>query len=259
MPEEWGGSGARLSLPLEVLIESDLSKEGHAEHDFMGGSSASKLTVLEDPTHVTMEGTQQVLFGDYGAWKLSMRRTGKAGDANKLRLWLDLDQKGNGATRNDVHLDAGERLYLITNCWRQDEVDAGLRRYRPMEAALEAAQARVDEQLSHETGDRRLDGTNLMDTAKASLDMAVLVKNRDDAMQQVKDAERTLPPAKQLSTPGGWPGSSERLLMAPGRIAVKRKKGPFEEFHVVGSWTATPLEGLSEFIEDEDEAEVADT
>lgn len=258
MPEEWGASGARLSLPLEVLIESGTSDTGAAESDFLGGSSASKLTVLEDPTHVTMKGQEQVEFADFGAWKMAMRRSGKAGDASRLRFWVELDKAGNGATRNDVSLKAGERLYFVTNGWRQDEVAAGLRRYVPLEASVKEAQARIDGRLSHESGDRRLDGTNPVDTAMASIDMAVLVKVRDDALQKLKDAERVLPLATQLSAPGVWPGSSERLLMAPGTIGVKRRNGIFgaEEYHIVGTWTATPLEGLSELVDEEDEAEI---
>jgi hypothetical protein len=158
-------------------------------------------------------------------------------------------------------MEPNERLFFVTNCWREEEIEAGLRRFRPLQVNLDEAQAYIEKQLSHDSGDRRLDGTNPIDTAMASIDMAVLVKARDDCLQKLKDAERTLPaPTIKLSAPGAWPGTTERLVVAPGTIGVKRKKGIFsaEEFHIVGTWTATPLEGLSEFVEDDEEVEEAD-
>lgn len=262
MPEEWGASGARLSLPLEIRIDSD-STSGDEERDFMGGAS-NEVTVLEDPTFVSNKGQEQVIFKDHGAWKIGVRR-GKEGDASRLRFWVDLDKEQDGGAdsvaRNDVTLNANERLFFVANCWREPEIEAGLRRYRPLEANLVDAQASVDKQLSHDSGDRRLDGTNPIDTAMASLDMVVLVKNRDDCVQKLKDAEKKLPaPTIKLSDPGCWPGTTERLVIAPGTIGVKRKNGILgaEEFHIVGTWTATPFEGLSEFVEDDEELEEAD-
>ena len=142
-----------------------------------------RLTMWEDPVFINTQGETSVPFADDGAWKIATRRTGKPGDAGNLRFWLDIAgsaKEGNiAAQRNDVTIWS-ERLYCTANCWRQSELEKGLGRMRPVQADLEDAQAVIDERLSHEMGDRRLDETNPIDTAMASIDMAVLVKTWDD-------------------------------------------------------------------------------
>jgi hypothetical protein len=255
MPEEWGASGARLAMPVEVLVESEWCDE--EDREFMQGSGkCDRLSVLEDPVFVSLEkGQQTVRFADQGGWRIATRRAGKAGDAAMLRFWLDVVDT---AIRNDVTVKARERLYCTANCWREQEFQQGLRRFRPVQAALDDAQQTIDQRLSHETGDRRLDGTNPVDTVKASIDMAVLVKNRDDRLFELREAERKLPSTStmQLSMPGHWPGTTEKLIIAKGKIGVKRRAAGFlggEEIHILGTWTATPLEGVSEFYEEEEE------
>lgn len=278
MPEEWGASGARLVLPVEVLVESERYPNREAEKDFMGGSGASDvLSVLEDATYIAKEkGQQRVRFGNRGAWKIASRRTGERGDASTIRFWLDiLDAAG----KNDVSIGGGgdsdasgegERLYATASCWREEELQFGQRRLAPILARYETAQQAVDDRLAHGTGDRRLDGTDIVDTALASIDMAVLIQRRDEFLRDLREAERKLPcnsntnnnnnissPSRnRLSQAGDWPGSSEKLVFAEGKIGVKRKKGLlWEELHIVGTWTATPLETLSsdQYYEEEEE------
>jgi hypothetical protein len=260
----WGASGARLALTLDVCIDSAPAATTQKpavdpERAFLGGR-ASQLVALEDPTFITNEGEQTVLFQEYGAWNIGLRRAGdKAGDASRLRFWMDLEaeQPGGAAiARNDVSLDPTERLYLLANVWRENDLNIGLKRLRPLQAKVDDAQARLDAQLSHETGDRRLDGENPLDTALAWTDMAVLVQQRDACRQELRVAAQRLPvKSAGLSPPGAWPGTTEALVVGPGTIGVKRRTGGLfgvEEFHVVGSFTATPLEGLSEWeVEDE--------
>jgi hypothetical protein len=260
----WGASGARLALTLDVCIDSapattltSTKPAADEERAFLGGR-ASQLVALEDPTFITNEGEQTVLFQEYGAWNIGLRRAGdKAGDASRLRFWMDLEaeQPGGAAiTRNDVSLDPAERLYLLANVWREKDLAVGLERLRPLQAKVDDAQARLDAQLSHETGDRRLDGENPLDTALAWTDMAVLVQQRDTCRQELRVAAQRLPvKSAGLSPPGAWPGTTEALVVGPGTIGVKRRTGGLfgvEEFHVIGSFTVTPLE-------DEDEVDHA--
>ena len=255
MPAEWGASGARLALPVEVLVESETIDVGK-ERSFLTGNKCYCLSVLEDPTFVGPSGEETVRLGDTGGWKIASRRTGRPGDAGVLRFWLDLVDR---AVRNDVSIDAGERLYCTANCWRESELEAGRRRIQPLVQKYQEAQERIDQRLPHETGDRRLDGTNPVETVKAYADMAVLVKNRDDRLQELRDAERKLPsPQLELSKPGRWPGTTELVVLAPGKVVVQRRNAfGVEEFYIVGSWTATPLEGVSEYYEEEEETEDA--
>ena len=252
MPEEWAASGARLGLSVDVLVESETTTTGG--RDFMGGTKCSLLSILKDPTFVTTNGEETVRLADTGGWKIATRRAGKAGDASVVRFWLDFI---DSATRNDVRLDAGERLHCTTNGWRApEELDAGRRRIQPLWLAFQQAQDRIDQRLPHETGDRRLDGTNPVETVMAYADMAVLVKNRDDRLQELREAERTLPsPQLDLSPPGRWPGTTEDLVMAPGKVVLQRRNlFGVEDFYVVGKWTATPLVGAAEYNDAEENA-----
>lgn len=260
MPDDFGASGARLSLPnLVVLVESE-TYLAENERDFLGGTGKAydRMSVLEDPTFVSMEkGEQTVAFEDDGPWRIASRRGGKPGDACRLRFFLDVAEKekkegdsndSDRYVRNDVYLSTGERLYFTCNCWRESELEKGLKRYRPIREAYDRAQREIDERLPHATGDRRLDGSNPIDTAMASIDMAGLVKNRDDKLYELRDAQRRLPPTSSnvgvLSKPGYWPGSDEMLFIAKGKVSVKREgEGIFgdDEYHIVGTWTAAPL------------------
>jgi hypothetical protein len=174
---------------------------------------------------------------------------------------MDLQQPQQDAViaRNDVSLDPTERLYLLANGWRAGDLERGLQRLRPLQERLDDAQARVDAQLSHETGDRRLDGDNPLETALAWTDMAGLVRQRDECRAALRVAAQTLPMATSLSPPGAWPGTTEALVLGPGTIGVKRKSGGLfgvVEFHVIGSFTATPLEGLSELVVVDDDEDI---
>ena len=245
MPEEWAASGARLGLAVEVLVESETIATGK-ERNFVGGNKCFQLSVLKDPTLVTQSGESKVRLGDVGGWKIAALRSGRLGDASVLRLWLDLV---DSATRNDVRLDAGERLYCTANSWRApSELEVGRRRIQPLVEAYLEAQDRIDQRLPHETGDRRLDGINPVETVMAYADMAVLVRYRDDRLQQLREAELKLPsPQLELSPPGRWPGTTEDLVVAKGKVILqKRKAFGIEEFYVVGKWTATPLKCVAE-------------
>jgi hypothetical protein len=242
MPEEWAASGSRLPFNVEISVESGYATQKDQESEFMG-SNALRLCVVEDPTYVTSQGMQYVEIPDEGGWKLQLPK--QKGNAGTLRLWLDFEQspeldEGLAAVRNDVTLAVG-RLYFMAPCWREPDLAIGYRKIKPIEAAAQTAQQRLDSQLSHESGDRRLDGTNPIDTALASIDMAGLVKERDDRVRDLREAERKLPRNPRELPVGFWPGTMDKLAIAPGSIAVKRKKMFGEEFHIVGKWTAVPI------------------
>ena len=58
----------------------------------------------------------------------------------------------------------------------------------PFQTELKEAQQLLDDNLSHETGDRRLDGTDPIETIKAYGDMAALVLNRDRKQAALREA-----------------------------------------------------------------------
>jgi hypothetical protein len=250
MYDGWGMSGARLALDIDVLVESTSYPDSSMERDFMGGSGASNsLSVLDDAFYVTSEkGQQYVRFGPTGAWKLSSRRTGRPGDASSLRFWLDVLDT---AVRNDVSLNAGERLYATANCWRERDFEIGRKRIAPDIKRAEDIQSTVTARLEHNTGDRRLDGTDFVDTALGSIDMAMLLNQRDEIFSQLRKSQQTLPGTKHVSRPGHWPGSTEQLVITEGKVGVKRRKGFWEEFYILGTWTASPLNVIAGTYYDE--------
>ncbi|GAX10303.1 hypothetical protein FisN_3Lh504 [Fistulifera solaris] len=241
MPESWAASGARLSFPMDVMVASDYTAEKDKEYEFMGGNSM-RLLVLEDPTFVSSDGEQFIGIREEGAWKMQMPK--QRGAAGTVRFWIDVEQadglsQGVGAVRNDVTLPA-ERIFFMSKCWREEDLKIAARKMKPYETAAEEAQRRVEEQLSHETGDRRLDGTDPLETALGTISMAKLIKDRDDRMRDLREAENKLPRNAERLKLGFWPGSDEKLAIGEGTIAVKRKKLLGDEFHILGKWRAVP-------------------
>lgn len=239
--EGWGASGARLALSVPVRIQTESSTD--LDDDFLG-RRADTLIVEDDARFVSMKGEEKVSFVEQGAWRLSTRQSRSVGDALTVRMVIDLKDT---VSRNDIVLSP-QRLYLMANAWRENEVDVAKQRYGRVKQAFDLAQERLDSQLSHDSGDRRLDGTNILDTAAASIDMVALVKRRDDALFELRQGQQTLP-HKSLSLIGDWPGSDEGLAIQEGSIAIKQKGGFFnpDELVVVGRWTATPMEDESEY------------
>lgn len=248
---EWGASGARLALTVPVCITAERSST--TSEAFLG-NRCDQLQVLNAASFISLKGEQHVNFAHAGAWRLNTRQTRSSGDANAVRIMLELQ---DAIQRNDIVVQP-QRLYLVANAWRENELEAGQQRMKFIQQSYEQAQEMVDISLSHESGDRRLDGTNLLDTAAASIDMANLVKRRDDRLFELRQAQMTLP-HKDLSNPGKWPGSDEGLVIQQGVIAIKHRGGFFgsDELAVVGRWTTTPIESVEDHdgYEDYDEEE----
>lgn len=244
--DTWGISGARLVLPTRLLLDTD------DVVDEITGEKYSRVEVLENPTYVTSEeGEMEVKIGS-GGWKVTTRRMGTPGCAGQLYMWLDVL---SAAERQDVTLDSPQRLYLTANCWREEELEVGLKRFRPLKRSYENAQRELEQRLSHDTGDRRLDGTDMIDTALASVDMAVLVKERDDRRSAMLEAERTFPNPDSLSEEGRWPGSTEYLSVSKGVIVGKKEEKTWmfsrQTEKVLGRWTATPID--DDYTDEEDD------
>ena len=102
-------------------------------------------------------------------------------------------------------------------------------------------------------GDRRLDGTNLVDTAMGSIDMGILITKRDEARFRLSQAELKLPSSDTV-LPGSWPGSTEPLYIAKGLIEIKESQLLSETYRTIGTWTATPVQSQeNEYYEDNHE------
>lgn len=258
LPEGWGQSGARLWLPLEISAQSDRLSD--AEQDPLLGRGANRLTVVDEAaTYINEQGEQRVPIRS-GGWKLRMGR--KKGYASFLRFWLDIgsnnsnsNNRGNNnpivAQKNDVTLQANERLYFAALCWRQTDYEIGRRKLQPILEAYQRAQAKVEQQVDHDSGDRRLDGTDALETLAAYKDMAGLTFDRDDKRRRLIEAQEYLPPPEKLPL-GNWPGSTELLAVQPMEIFVRRRQGilPGEDYHLIGNWKAKPFNVISDEIDE---------
>ena len=80
--------------------------------------------------------------------------------------------------------------------WRSpNDLAAGRQKLAPLVADTRAAQDELERALDHNEGDRRLDGSDLIETAKAYGDVAGLVGRRDGALRRQREAEAGLAPA----------------------------------------------------------------
>lgn len=261
LPEEWGESGARLSFPIQVQFESDRLPD-QQQDPLLGGSGACQITIIDESsiTYINEQGEQRVPFQTTtGGWKLRLGR--KKGHASLLRFWLDVGTSTTNskivAQKKDVTLQAKERLYFAAHCWRQTDWDIGRQKVQPLVDAYQRAQQKIEEQVSHETGDRRLDGSDALETLAAYKDMAGLTLDRDEKRRQLQEAQESLPPIDNLPM-GNFPGSTELMVIQPKEVFVQRRKGilPTEEYHLIGTWSARPLNVIAE--EEEDEYEYFD-
>jgi len=142
-------------------------------------------------------------------------------------------------------LPAG-RCYFDAKVWTKEALAAGRDALAPLAAEAEALQAQLEARLDHDRGDRRLDGTDVMDTVAAYGDVATLVARRDVALGRKRALEEELcwPGDVARVAFGGWPGSEQDLGVAPGRVYVRRRRTLFEdEFDVIGTWRARPIVG----------------
>lgn len=271
MPEEWGKSGGRLVLsPIEVEITSD--RPTQQDEDPMLKRNAFVMTLPNisnaATTYMTMKGQQTVTFGFIGGWKIRMPWGGtggassqastiakQRGHASKLTAFCDLQ---SDIEKGDISLKKGERIYLTANCWREDDLENALKQIQPIRFQYLQKQADLEAQLSHTTGDRRLDGTDPVQTLLGMKDTASLVLARDQALRQYEDAqtlypniEREMPslddfqkqltPDEFLLDEGPWPGQVEWLSLEPRFLLVRRNKLLNEEYHVIGTWKAEPV------------------
>uniref|UniRef100_A0A7S0T830 Uncharacterized protein n=1 Tax=Pseudo-nitzschia delicatissima TaxID=44447 RepID=A0A7S0T830_9STRA len=269
----YGKSGSRLVVTCPVVIES---QDDANDPDTFVGRGASVIRARSetdqeedgetytnnknDFRYITMEGSKTIEFAP-GGWTLRFPPGGKAnrGRASKLRFYLDLTQD---LERNDVRLPKGSRLYFAASTWREDVYESGLRKVLPLKVSLEAAQQVLDKNLSHETGDRRLDGNDAIETLKAYKDIAGLVLDRDrkrSALQEALDQDGHGYPASEDLPEGPWPGATEWLTLSEAnpiyaRVPSQDKKnrnmlqqfmGEIQyDYGRVGTWTGEAISSL---------------
>lgn len=286
--EDWGASGARLALSLRIVVspegvsrEAENSPKGQLQNSRLGGRPIGSIQCVPEggedgdaPTdgnvqpyhtsYINERGQQKVRISG-GGWRIESPQPSSAsggmrplpGQASPIRFILSVR---DALDRNDVSLPEDTCLLLKANGWRRSEYEEGLRTVLPYRLRKDESQRRLEEQLDHDTGDRRLDGNDLLETMVGMKDAAVLVSERDEARRRWKEVDRMLPSSKEgkLRTRpeeekwGKWPGDTEPFAIERGVVVAavggKTKKsswlpwpsgeGAGEEMVVVGKWTA---------------------
>jgi hypothetical protein len=265
----YGASGSRLVVTCPVLVTAEDVVGDDRDEKIVGRGSSVLRPVYtsqqesQDGTmdrfskhysYVTLQGMQTMKLSS-GGWvlefppKSSTQNRSNKGVATKLRFWLDLT---TDIARNDIKLSAGTRLYFAANCWREDDFDAGVAKLRPIQLEAEDARRLVQERLSHETGDRRLDGMDALETIQAYGDMAKLVLEQEQKMAKHQEALLLYPSVNQGDVEclpdGPWPGSDQWLTLSDEKynpIFIVKDQGLLrgQEYEMVGTWTGEAVIG----------------
>lgn len=188
MPDGWGKQGGRLVFDLPVQIASD--RPSSDQLDPMLQRNSFRLNPLSTTKFISMAGEQECVFGKEGGWKIRLPIGKASGEAAKLMCFVDLK---SDIEKNDVSLKSGERIYLTAKSWREEELERALNRLRPIHAVFRHKQKQLTQALEHETGDRRLDGTDPIQTIIGMKDTAQLVIERDEALRQYQEANTVYP------------------------------------------------------------------
>ena len=189
------GRGASVLRPYSIKKDGNTTNTDTADEEEVVGSMIQNENNFQ---YITINGTQRIEVSN-GGWVLKFPPSPSRGKSTKLKFYFDLL---TDLERNDIYLPANTRLYGTADTWRDQTYEDGKQRLRPIRAAYEDAQQQLEEQVSHDTGDRRLDGTGTpLDTFAAYTEMTALVVRRD----QTRTAYRT---AIQTNQGGGGPGGS---------------------------------------------------
>ncbi|KAL9181712.1 hypothetical protein ACHAXT_012055 [Thalassiosira profunda] len=276
------GDGGRLVLSFEAVASADVGKQPEdanaVEMRWLGGKPTGTIECINGEeeyctSYINTDGQQHVQISP-GRWRiepplplLPTYATALPGQASTLRFYLRLL---TAIERNAISFPEDQLLLLQSNAFRASAYEEGIQTIRPFQYAKERSQRELEEQLNHETGDRRLDGSDLLETLGGYKDAAELVIERDERRRMWKEIENVLPKvdssvdadrrvvvATLLEDEERWgvfPGDTEPMTIERGiilAVAAKPSNQNFfsswmqdsaaEEPIVVGKWTATPI------------------
>ena len=276
--DEWGSNGGRLVLSFDVLASAEISKQQQNDDNdsWLGGKPTGTVeTDDESCTYINEQGQQLCTFLP-GNWRiepplplLPTYTNILSGQASTLRFYLTINTP---IRRNTISFPEEQLLLFQCNTFRKSQYSSGVQTLLPYQYAKERSQRLLVEQLNHETGDRRLDGNDLLDTLSATKEMAKLVIERDKMRSKWLEVESVLPKLdSSIDTSQGidintlidddekwgiWPSDTELMTIESGIIyavvnAKKEKQGFFQsllqdnskkgEPVVVGRWNAKPI------------------
>jgi hypothetical protein len=275
--KEWGSNGNRLALSFDVLVTAETTTSNDSFSSlvtsWLGGKPTGSIacTTNNTATYINENGQQHVHIAS-GQWRiespipLTMATKVLPGQASTIRAYITLV---TAIQRNTIHFPSNQLLLLQANTFRYTQYNTGLSTILPYQHDMEYSQQLVDRQLNHKSGDRRLDGTNMIQTLEGYKDIAQLIKVRDDCKRKWKEIKNVLPKTKKNISSnqqfGIWPGDTELLTVERGVIMALVKKtckknssmvsslipwiqqqqekedDEATEYVVVGTWNAIPV------------------
>lgn len=140
MPADWGVSGQRLNLQLEIQFRDEYVMD---REDFLGDRGGKRVHVIQNDGVFgpgLESSAKHVRFGD-GAWTIS-RGEGPAG-TDLLRFYIELEER---VDRGDLYCPAG-RIYLT--CGYFDIAHRGHSRKRDLEQKLDDLAAEYNDALDN--------------------------------------------------------------------------------------------------------------
>ena len=224
----WGASEGRIIVNTQVRFEEELMQE--AEELVGPLATTRRLSICGDaPTFVSMQGVQEVTF-DSGGWCVQRKMGASKRDEGLLRFWLDCP---SGATKGDVSIDAGERIFFSTGVFDDKaELESLLEQREELKGSLAAnaaaAEARKEAQANG----------NLFEKAMAFRE-GVKVEDERQLLRYKEEFFETVP------TLGKGPAA---ITTGPGQcgLSVKRQsgKGFFSSnvYHILGRFEMDAVE-----------------
>ena len=248
---EWGKSGGRLIVDATV----DFSFEPYDEAEDLVGppEKTMKLGVVSGGKIVTLEGEKEVVFKPFGGWCVQ-RAIGQPKESEgALRFWLDCE---SGASRGDVTVDAGERLFFTTSVWDDAEELVRLTEFKKKtEEELAKFQRQKEEkelqkqqqqQQQAETSSSKGGSGEKMGEVDRFVNMVPGLKQLFDFQKAVKSEEvrtRLESRARVFSRVPNL-GSGVPAAIETGGISVKRKSQQgFQRknaYHILGTFDMEP-------------------
>lgn len=228
MPVDWGSSGARLALKLDVSFLSAACDAAIRPVDEpLLGRPIIRLDVDGPTSFVGVRGEETVATGP-GGWAETALPAAPGRSA--LRFFVDIPE---GAARNDVDCPAG-RVFFTTNYW----TEAAL---ADCEAAATQAQAALDEvEAELQAAITARSEGNPFQRAMAVRRSVLLTESQQLLQSQIRDAKRALPDSGTVEGPAGLRVSRR------GGLSVKRPRklgfgGDF--YYILGTFSMAPREG----------------
>jgi len=204
MPPEWGASGARLSLPMDVRFSDE--PIDCDEPSFLERGRTARV-YCEGGSFVGPQG-EIVVEAKGGAW--SAAPSDRCGE-HAFRFFIDFPDE---ATRNDVSLPAG-RVYFSSGAWNVAEKQVALAEVEQLKQKIEAIIETKDAAVDYAKA-KGEENVGLLERANAFRK----AKSRSDTATPLVDQYKSLLSSLPDETVATADGTAE--LLTRGGISLKR-------------------------------------